>query len=132
MNKSLFTLSIILVVFISFYSSVRAANFNVGTEVDLVAAINTANVNGEGDTINLSGNITLTNALPDILADGGNILSIIGNGFTITRSGGAGNFRILYVETGATLTLSNNLILIIEIYQVNSYIGLMSLNNDCN
>jgi uncharacterized repeat protein (TIGR01451 family) len=71
-----------------------------GDVAALVAAINTANANGEADTINLAvgGNYTFTaaadvnnggNALPAIVLDGSsaNSITIVGNGSTFLRSG---------------------------------------------
>ncbi|GAB5426418.1 MAG: hypothetical protein Crog4KO_35650 [Crocinitomicaceae bacterium] len=94
----------------------QAADFTVNDAASLIAAINTANANGEDDVITLSGNITLTaidnlgtdgnNGLPVIIADGGNSLTINGNGFTINRAS-ASDFRIMEVGTGANLTLNN-------------------------
>src|SRR5688572_5272282 len=64
----------------------------------LIAAITEANGNGEADTIDIAGTFTLTdvyndtvetngaNGLPVILADGGNGLTINGNGAIIERS----------------------------------------------
>jgi hypothetical protein len=91
----------------------RAANFGVGDAAALIAAINTANSNGEGDVITLTANIILTaadngiNGLPVISTDGGNSLTIEGAGYTISRDATAPNFRIFQVVNGANLTLNN-------------------------
>ena len=93
----------------------RAADLFAGNATDLITSINTANFNGQDDTLTLTANITLTvanngsNGLPIIGADGGNSLIINGNGFTIARSsvGGTPNFRIMEVGNGANLTLQN-------------------------
>lgn len=97
----------ILILLLSSFSISYAADFTVSTEAELVTAITTANANAEDDTITLTGNITLTSALPGITADGGNALTLNGNGFTLARSGAAGNFRILTVVLGATVTLND-------------------------
>jgi len=92
--------------------------FTAGNDADLITAINNANGNNEADTINLTGDITLTgvdnntdglNGLPSIAADGGNKLTIDGMGFTIARDAGAmtPNFRILHIAGGAELDLNN-------------------------
>lgn len=94
----------------------QAADFTVNDAASLIAAINTANANGEADLITLSANITLTaidnvgtdgnNGLPVITADGGNSLIINGNGFTINRAS-ASDFRIIEIASGANLSLNN-------------------------
>ncbi|MBE9118155.1 DUF4347 domain-containing protein [Lusitaniella coriacea LEGE 07157] len=92
--------------------------FTATTVAELIADINTANANGEADTIRLTPNgiYTLTvidnntdgdNGLPSILADGGNSLTIEGFGATIERDGAAPNFRIFHVSGGADLRLNN-------------------------
>lgn len=103
------------------FTPARAATFNVANAAELIAAINTANANGESDTISLTTDIVLTavdhyvlafgsTGLPAILADGGNPLTIEGNGFSISRDASAPNFRILRMDTGANLTLNNIII----------------------
>lgn len=101
---------------------VRAANFTVNDAASLIAAINTANSNGEADVITLAGDIILTdidnttegvNGLPSILADGGNSLTFEGNGFTLSR-GGTAAFRMMHISAGANvfindLTIENGL-----------------------
>jgi len=90
--------------------------FNPTTVAQLIADINTANTNADPDTINLAG-LTFVftavdnttngdNALPTILADGGNALTINGGGATLQRSsaGGTPLFRLLQVN-GGTLNL---------------------------
>ncbi|NER96578.1 MAG: DUF4347 domain-containing protein [Symploca sp. SIO1B1] len=94
--------------------------FTAGNAADLIAHITTANGNGEADTINLTGDITLTavhntdpddgaNGLPSITDDGGNKLTIDGMGFTIARDAGGmtPNFRLLHILLGAELELNN-------------------------
>lgn len=88
-----------------------------GDVAALITAINTANANGQVDSIDLAagGTYSLTttnngtdgnNGLPVILSDGGNALVINGNGATIQRSTAAGtpNFRI-FVISGGNFTL---------------------------
>ena len=91
----------------------QAATFNIpnGDVAGLIAALNTANGNGEADTINLasSGTYILTavnntssyrgpNGLPAITSQ----ITINGNGATIQRSSAAGtpDFRILLNLSG--------------------------------
>ncbi|NEP58480.1 MAG: DUF4347 domain-containing protein, partial [Symploca sp. SIO2G7] len=90
--------------------------FTAGNDAELIAAIDAANINAEADTINLTGDITLTavdnvtdglNGLPSIAADGGNKLTIDGMGFTIARGAMAAPFRILHIAGGAELELNN-------------------------
>jgi len=92
--------------------------FTSTTVAELINDINTANGNGEADTIRLTPNGTYTltaidnategaNGLPSILADGGNSLTIEGFGATIERDGTAPNFRIVRVAGGADLRLNN-------------------------
>lgn len=86
----------------------RAATFNIpnGDVAGLIAALNTANGNGEADTINLAASGTYTlmavdntsayrgpNGLPAIASQ----ITINGNGASIQRSSVAGtpDFRIL-------------------------------------
>ena len=94
---------------------VNAAEFDVdaGDVAGLIAAINTANGNGEADTINLAagGTYTLTvadngdNGLPVITSE----ITINGNGATIARSSAVGtpNFRIFRVAADGNLTLND-------------------------
>ena len=101
--------------------SAHAATFDIaaGDVAGFKAAINTANANGEADTINLAANATYTlttedntnqgpNGLPVIVEDGGNGLSINGNGASLVRSSVAGtpDFRILTVFYRASLNVS--------------------------
>ena len=85
---------------------VQAATIDVLCDVtDLVNAINTANTNGEADTLNLASACTYTlTATLDILADGGNLLTIEGNGATIS---GNNAVQVLNVTGGAILDLNN-------------------------
>ncbi|HYN43993.1 MAG TPA: DUF11 domain-containing protein [Thermoanaerobaculia bacterium] len=92
---------------------VSAATFTPADVAGLVAAINTANTNGQSDTIDLGGRtFTLTavdntlngpNGLPGILADGGSMVTIRDG--MIERSLAAPAFRFLHVSLGATLAL---------------------------
>lgn len=94
---------------------VYAASFFVGDAASLIAAINTANINNQNDTISLTADITLTvvnnalNGLPVILADSGNSLVIEGNNYSISRSsaGGTPSFRILEIGVGANVTIND-------------------------
>ncbi|MGE3273051.1 MAG: right-handed parallel beta-helix repeat-containing protein, partial [Chloroflexota bacterium] len=78
----------------------------------MIAAITTANANGQDDVIDLGGQtFTLTavnnttngsNGLPVLLADGGHTLTI-SNG-TIERQGAAPAFRLVHIGSGAHVT----------------------------
>jgi len=90
------------------------AVFTATDATSLIAAINTANGNGAADTINLSGNITLTainnvvdgdNGLPSITA--AETLTINGMGNTLSRDGAAPDFRLLHIALGAELEISD-------------------------
>lgn len=95
--------------------------FNIpdGDVVVLKAAIATANGNGQADTINLAANETYTlttvdnttegaNWLRGVATDGGNALTINGNGASIVRSAAnTPDFRLILVNDGATLNVSN-------------------------
>lgn len=95
-----------------------AATFNIpdGDVAGLKAAITAANSNGQDDLIELAANggYTLTttdnalNGLPVVGPDGGKTLTIKGGGATIQRSfaGGTPQFRILYVGSGANLSIA--------------------------
>lgn len=118
LKRTMLFLPIVVLLF-AFSSPIQAANFDVNDAASLIAAINTANSNAEADVINLTANITLgavdnitlgENGLPLILADGGNFLTIEGNGFQISRAGTAPGFRLLYLDTGANVII-NQLIL---------------------
>ena len=113
--KKCFYLVFIVLLLGGFPRQVDAANFSVGTATDLINAINIANSNGESDTITLTADIVLTaannstdgdNGLPVILPDGGNSLTINGDGFTLSRSG-ATAFRIMYIASGANVIINN-------------------------
>jgi hypothetical protein len=95
------------------------ANFTAGTVAELISDINTANASAEADTISLVAGQTFTlteinnmtngvNGLPVVVAEGGP-LTILGTGNIIQRSMVAGTpqFRILAVDSGATLELEN-------------------------
>ncbi len=118
----------ILVIVISLIPAqqTHAAVFNPLNTAQLIAAINTANGNGQADTINLVAGFTYdltvidngiegNNGLPSILPDGGFSLTINGNGATIRRGDGTWtcpgvanpDFRIFHVAAGSDLTLNN-------------------------
>ncbi|MCL4256689.1 MAG: hypothetical protein KJ043_23225, partial [Anaerolineae bacterium] len=114
--KRFFVLAIVLIVLsFSFVPPSNAANFIVNDATSLIAAITTANSNGEADIITLTADIDLTvgidftngvNGLPSILPDGGNSLTIEGNGFAIRRTGGA-TFRIMHITAGANVFIND-------------------------
>jgi hypothetical protein len=92
--------------------------FNASTVPELIAAIETANQNGESDSISLAAGTTFTltetnnsnfrpTGLPTIVAS--EHLTILGNGSVIERSAAAETppFRLLHVATGASLSLMN-------------------------
>lgn len=94
------------------------AVFNPANVADLIAAINTANTNGENDVINLTPGATYTltaidnnvtgngpTGLPTILNDG--TVTINGNGAIIERDTAAPSFRIFFCEAGSNVTLNN-------------------------
>lgn len=97
--------------------TVRAAGITVGCDAnELINAINTANANGEAESLELSANCAYTlttvnntdsvlgtNGLPVITTD----LTLNGNGATIERTDTAGTplFRLFQVNSGASLTL---------------------------
>jgi hypothetical protein len=94
-----------------------AATFYIadGDVAGLIAAINTANGNGEPDAINLAAGGTYTLTAVDNNTDGSNGLpsitseiTIEGHGATIERSsaGGTPLFRIFHVASNGNLTLS--------------------------
>ncbi len=76
-----------------------AAVFDVSTEAELRAAIFAANTNGVDDTINLAGNITLTQSLPMIT----NNVAVAGGGHTLDANNAG---RAFFVQAG-TVTLSD-------------------------
>jgi MYXO-CTERM domain-containing protein len=95
----------------------RAATFTpacpggVGDPAALVAAITTANTNGQDDAIVLAANCTYTlgtvndtsagsTGLPAVLTDSGHTLRISGNGATFTRDATGPAFRFLLVSGG--------------------------------
>lgn len=96
------------------------ANGDVDGANGLKAAMNSSNLNGQDDTIELATNGTyiLTvrdnalNGLPAIAPDSGHTLTIHGNGATIMRStvGGTPTFRIFYVNSGSSVTLDHLLL----------------------
>jgi uncharacterized repeat protein (TIGR01451 family) len=122
MNKNMWhTLTVLTAIFaaISFYwpPVVYAATIDVTScnVSDLITAINTANSNGESDTINLQAGCTYTLTAPYAADPDGygpvglppitSPITLAGNGATITRSSGA--FRLFYVSTSGNLTLEN-------------------------
>ncbi len=79
-------------------AQVSAATFdNIDTHAKLVNAINTANGNSEADTINITADITLTAALPNITTQ---IDIISATGHTIS---GNNAYRIFTVTSGGNL-----------------------------
>src|SRR5262245_3572454 len=94
------------------------ATFNVaaGDVAGLYAALNTANANGQEDTVNLAPGTPYTLTAPGnfvdtgltLLADGGKLLTINGNGATIARAAAYGTpaFRLIEVTSGSAITLS--------------------------
>jgi len=102
-----------LVLFLATVSA-GAATFNVDCNVaDLIAAISTANGNGEDDVINLAAGCTYTLTAVDNDTDGPNGLpsiytkiTINGNGATITRSS-ASDFRIFHLGYNGHLILND-------------------------
>ncbi len=116
-SRALFAFVIGTALLLSVYPT-DAAVFNVanGDILGLKDAINTANTNGEDDTIQLAANGTYTltasdngvNGLPQLGADGGHKLTLQGNGATIQRSsaGGTPSFRIFYINSLADVVIS--------------------------
>src|SRR4051794_24804755 len=113
---SLLFLSLLLVSGSAGYAAIiPVAN---GDVPGLKTAINTANMNGQDDTIELfaGGVYTLSardsflNGLPQLGADGGHKLIIHGNGATIQRvpaiDDSAHRFRIFETKSGANVTLT--------------------------
>ncbi len=95
---------------------VQAASFNIACNdvTDLIAAINTANGNGQADTITLAQNCTYTLTAVDNTTDGPAGLPIIssditvaGNGAIIMRGSTVPAFRLLDMDAGGSLTLQN-------------------------
>ncbi len=91
------------------------SNFTAANVTELIGDIAAANNAGGNNTITLAGNTTFTlsqannttkgdNGLP-VISSGDN-LTILGNGDTITRSSSTA-FRLLFVASGASLTLEN-------------------------
>ncbi|MCH8061585.1 MAG: hypothetical protein IH861_03680 [Chloroflexi bacterium] len=96
----------------------EAATFNIpdGDVAGLIAAINSANGNGQADVINLAAGGTYTLMVIDNVTEGNNGLpsftseiTINGNGATILRSNTAGtpDFRFFHVAGGGTLRLDH-------------------------
>jgi hypothetical protein len=90
-------------------------NVTAGDVPGLITALNTANNNGEPDTINLAPGApyTLTATSPPggaydliVLPDGGQLLTVNGHGATITRAAGSPDFCLFLVKGGAFATLS--------------------------
>jgi predicted outer membrane repeat protein len=121
----------------------RAATLNVPCDTaSLVAAFNTANTNGQPDTIELASGCTYTltaasETSPTAGASGLVALTetttVNGNGATIIRSaaGGTPRFRLIRVVGGVTLTL-NNLNLKNGLAELGGAIradGILNLNN---
>ncbi len=91
-----------------FWSStpIYAAAFDIGCSTpDLIAAVTTANSNAQSDTINLTGGCTYTlSSRLAINADGGNQLTINGNGAILTVSGARG---IMGIAFGANAVINS-------------------------
>jgi CSLREA domain-containing protein len=88
----------------------------IGDAAALTQAIEQANGNGQSDTITLQPGCTYTLSIPltdpsrqdgllQVLPDGGNALTIAGNGATIARAARTGPRRLFDVASGARLTL---------------------------
>lgn len=92
----------------------RAAEFTVSTAAELIAAIETANGNGQADMITLSGDILISNIYSSNLFFGAFGLPLIssnitinGNGFAIERDNSAPYlFRVISIN-GGTLTIND-------------------------
>jgi hypothetical protein len=87
-------------------SSISAQTFNPGCNVaQLVADLATAGSNGQADTINLTAGCTytLTSTLT-VNADGGNLLTINGNGATLS---GNNTVRVIIVYNTAVAAFNN-------------------------
>jgi hypothetical protein len=89
---------------------VFAATFNVANATDLINSFNTMTT---GDRINFTADITLDtvdnttggpNGLPVITVSN---ITIAGNGFTLARNTSASSFRLLYLESTASVTINN-------------------------
>ncbi len=77
----------------------------VGDAAALASAVTTANSNGEADTINLAAGCTYTlTATLSIGADSGHLLTINGNGATIS---GNNAVRVFYINGGANVAFNN-------------------------
>lgn len=88
-------------------SPVSAATFTPASVPDLIAAINTANANGQADVIDLGGGtFTLTapaasdSGLPTLTGDTGNDLTIQNGTIERSSAGGTPDFRILTISAG--------------------------------
>jgi hypothetical protein len=97
-------------------ASGAAAVIPVGCSTgELIAAINSANGNGEANTLTLAENCSYTltavhnaggfgdNGLPQIQGD----LTVVGRGATLRRDPAAPEFRFFQVNQGASLTLED-------------------------
>lgn len=80
--------------------TVQAAGITAGTYTELVNAINTANTNGQADTISLTADITLTGLLPDVTSD----ITFQGNNHTLD---GDNFYRILKISGSITVNFFN-------------------------
>lgn len=116
-RRARFGLVIGMVLLLTQISNAAVINVGNGDIIGLKNAINTANANGEDDTIQLAANgiytLTVTdngvNGLPQIGADGGHKLSILGNGSTIQRSAvtGTPSFRLFYINSLSNVSISD-------------------------
>ena len=93
-----------------------AAEFNVGVSdvTGLISAINSANANGEADTINLTSSSPYTLNTMNNITHGANGLPLVtseitinGNGATITRDASAPTFRFFEITPAGNLLLDN-------------------------
>lgn len=106
---------ILLIILITSTLPARAEDFYVNSAASLISAINAANTNETDDVIILTANITLSavnngdNGLPIIGGDNDHILTIQGNGFSISRSTAPGtpDFRIFSVHPSANLVIND-------------------------
>ena len=111
MNRLL--LVVLGVILLGFANSIKAADFTVNDAASLIAAINTANSNGEADVITLTADIVLPGVhannvffgdigLPLITSN----ITINGNGFAIERDSSMPLFRVISIN-GGTLTIND-------------------------
>ena len=106
-----------LVILLLPLSQVSAADITVGTNCTLAQAITSANSNtapggsstctagssSETDIITLTGDVSLTAALPNITS----AITIEGKGYEVKRASSASAFRIFSVRAGATMIIND-------------------------